>query len=96
MAGIRQLTEDSLRLTFRILPGRKYRYPDVLVESKTSFTVGDTEFLLNPARGETDDHLWAFIPKEKILLPGDLFIWAVPNGGNPQKVQRYFLIGLMP
>ena len=67
----------------------KYRYPDVLVESKTSFTVGDTEFLLNPARGETDDHLWAFIPKEKILLPGDLFIWAVPNGGNPQKVQRY-------
>ena len=45
--------------------------------------------MLNPARGETDDHLWAYIPKEKILLPGDLFIWAVPNGGNPQKVQRY-------
>ena len=25
----------------------------------------------------------------KILAPGDLFIWATPNAGNPQKVQRY-------
>ena len=24
-----------------------------------------------------------------VLCTGDLFIWAVPNGGNPQKVQRY-------
>ena len=24
-----------------------------------------------------------------MLCPGDLFIWAVPNDGNPQKVQRY-------
>jgi alkyl sulfatase BDS1-like metallo-beta-lactamase superfamily hydrolase len=24
-----------------------------------------------------------------LLAPGDLFIWAVPNAGNPQKVQRY-------
>ena len=66
-----------------------YRYPDILVDEKMSFKVGETEFFLNPARGETDDHLWAYIPQEKILLPGDLFIWAVPNGGNPQKVQRY-------
>ena len=29
------------------------------------------------------------IPEEKIIAPGDLFIWAVPNGGNPQKIQRY-------
>ena len=40
-------------------------------------------------RGETDDHTWVFIPERKILAPGDLFIWAIPNGGNPQKVQRY-------
>ncbi|NIV75587.1 MAG: MBL fold metallo-hydrolase, partial [Gammaproteobacteria bacterium] len=25
----------------------------------------------------------------RILAPGDLFIYAVPNAGNPQKVQRY-------
>ncbi len=24
-----------------------------------------------------------------MICPGDLFIWAVPNDGNPQKVQRY-------
>mgnify|MGYP003693733631 CR=1 FL=1 len=27
--------------------------------------------------------------RAQILHPGDLFIWAVPNAGNPQKVQRY-------
>ncbi len=27
--------------------------------------------------------------EERIVHPGDLFIWAVPNAGNPQKVQRY-------
>src|SRR2546428_219997 len=31
----------------------------------------------------------AWIPERKILAPGDLFIWATPNAGNPQKVQRY-------
>jgi alkyl sulfatase BDS1-like metallo-beta-lactamase superfamily hydrolase len=29
------------------------------------------------------------VPERKLLHPGDLFIWAVPNAGNPQKVQRY-------
>ena len=29
------------------------------------------------------------MPERRILHPGDLFIWAVPNAGNPQKVQRY-------
>ena len=56
-----------------------YRYPDILVDEKMSFKVGETEFFLNPARGETDDHIRAYIHKEKILLPGDLFIWSLPN-----------------
>ncbi|MEY2469842.1 MAG: hypothetical protein QOF21_2540, partial [Actinomycetota bacterium] len=30
-----------------------------------------------------------FSPELRILHPGDLFIWAVPNAGNPQKVQRF-------
>ena len=29
------------------------------------------------------------MPEKKILAPGDLFIYATPNAGNPQKVQRY-------
>ena len=28
-------------------------------------------------------------PGRKVLCTGDLFIWASPNCGNPQKVQRY-------
>ena len=40
-------------------------------------------------RGETDDATWTWIPELKVLHPGDLFIWAVPNAGNPQKVQRF-------
>jgi alkyl sulfatase BDS1-like metallo-beta-lactamase superfamily hydrolase len=44
---------------------------------------------MHHARGETDDHVWVWVPQRKWLFPGDLFIWAVPNAGNPQKVQRY-------
>ena len=29
------------------------------------------------------------MPEERVVLTGDLFIWASPNCGNPQKVQRY-------
>ena len=44
---------------------------------------------MNHARGETDDHTWAWIPKHKAICAGDFFIWAFPNAGNPQKAQRY-------
>ena len=67
----------------------EYRYPDVVYKNNISFKCGDLTFNLQHARGETDDHTWIYIPEKKIIAPGDLFIWAVPNGGNPQKVQRY-------
>jgi alkyl sulfatase BDS1-like metallo-beta-lactamase superfamily hydrolase len=51
--------------------------------------VGGITFELFHARGETDDHTWVFCPDRGVLCPGDLIIWAVPNAGNPQKVQRY-------
>lgn len=53
------------------------------------FTVGGVRFQLHHAKGETDDHTWVFLPETKTLCTGDLFIWAAPNAGNPQKVQRY-------
>ena len=46
-------------------------------------------FELHHGMGETDDATWTWVPERRILHPGDLFIWAVPNAGNPQKVQRY-------
>jgi alkyl sulfatase BDS1-like metallo-beta-lactamase superfamily hydrolase len=63
--------------------------PDVLYDEHLAFTVGGVRFELHHAKGETDDHTWIFCPDRGVLCPGDLFIWAVPNAGNPQKVQRY-------
>jgi alkyl sulfatase BDS1-like metallo-beta-lactamase superfamily hydrolase len=51
--------------------------------------VGDSHFTLRHEKGETDDHTVTWHPSTKVLCCGDLFIWASPNAGNPQKVQRY-------
>jgi alkyl sulfatase BDS1-like metallo-beta-lactamase superfamily hydrolase len=56
---------------------------------RLTFRQGDLTFELYAARGETEDATWTWIPERRILAPGDLFIWATPNAGNPQKVQRY-------
>jgi alkyl sulfatase BDS1-like metallo-beta-lactamase superfamily hydrolase len=68
------------------------RYPaiDRLVDDALTIPLADGAPLeLFHDRGETDDHLWAFLPDRRVLFTGDLFIWAFPNAGNPQKVQRY-------
>ncbi len=64
-------------------------YPTTEYEDQLRLQVGGKEIRLFHARGETDDHTWVFLPEEGVLCTGDLFIWAVPNAGNPQKVQRY-------
>ncbi len=66
-----------------------YRYPDRTYADRLSLEVGELGFDLHHARGETDDHTWTWVPEKKVLCSGDLFIWASPNAGNPQKVQRY-------
>jgi alkyl sulfatase BDS1-like metallo-beta-lactamase superfamily hydrolase len=66
-----------------------FRYPDQLIDGDMQLEVGDVKVLLHHDRGETDDHLWAYVPEARTLYTGDLFIWASPNCGNPQKVQRY-------
>ncbi|MGH2634020.1 MAG: alkyl sulfatase dimerization domain-containing protein [Tepidiformaceae bacterium] len=67
----------------------QYRYPDVTYDTKATFRTGNLTFELTHGRGETDDGTWTWCPERKLLHPGDLFIWATPNAGNPQKVQRY-------
>jgi len=67
----------------------QYRYPDVTYERRLTFRSGECTFELRHTRGETEDGTWTWVPERKILHPGDLFIWAVPNAGNPQKVQRF-------
>jgi alkyl sulfatase BDS1-like metallo-beta-lactamase superfamily hydrolase len=66
-----------------------YRYPDHTFTDTLTLDVGGETFELHHAEGETDDHAWTWIPGRGVLCPGDLFMWAAPNAGNPQKVQRY-------
>jgi alkyl sulfatase BDS1-like metallo-beta-lactamase superfamily hydrolase len=69
-------------------PG-EFREPDQTFASDLVLEVGGERFELHHALGETDDHAWAYVPGQRLLCTGDLFIWATPNAGNPQKVQRY-------
>ncbi|MEX1218675.1 MAG: alkyl sulfatase dimerization domain-containing protein [Acidimicrobiales bacterium] len=67
----------------------EFIYPDLTYRTETSLSVGGTQFDLRHARGETDDHTWAWIADHRAICVGDLFIWQFPNAGNPQKVQRF-------
>jgi alkyl sulfatase BDS1-like metallo-beta-lactamase superfamily hydrolase len=66
-----------------------YRPPDTTFREALRITVGGLTFDIRHARGETDDHAWVYCPERRVLCTGDLFIYAAPNAGNPQKVQRY-------
>jgi alkyl sulfatase BDS1-like metallo-beta-lactamase superfamily hydrolase len=66
-----------------------YRYPDLTYRDALAFDVGGVRIELEHARGETDDATWVWVPERELACVGDLFIWASPNAGNPQKVQRY-------
>jgi alkyl sulfatase BDS1-like metallo-beta-lactamase superfamily hydrolase len=67
----------------------EYRYPDATYRDRLELSVEGLDLELNHCRGETDDHTWTWVPSRRVLACGDLFIWASPNAGNPQKVQRY-------
>jgi len=79
----RQFSMDDLRWP------TEYRYPDQTFRDHLDLEVGGVAIELHHDRGETDDHAWAWLPEQRVLCAGDLFIWASPNAGNPQKVQRF-------
>ena len=72
----------------QFLPAETPR-PDVTFRDRLGLRVGGVRMDLRHAKGETDDHVWAWLPERKMILTGDLFMWNFPNAGNPQKVQRY-------
>jgi alkyl sulfatase BDS1-like metallo-beta-lactamase superfamily hydrolase len=63
--------------------------PDTTFRDRLRLSVGELDFELRHARGETDDHLWAWVPARRAICAGDFVTWVFPNAGNPQKVQRY-------
>jgi len=82
------INQRQFQLGGPYFPG-DYRYPDTTYDAQLTVTVGGVEFDLRHDRGETDDGTWVWLADRKVLCAGDLFIWAAPNCGNPQKVQRY-------
>lgn len=67
----------------------QFRYPDQTFAHDHVLELGDERIEIRHARGETDDGAYVWLPSRGVLATGDLFIWAAPNCGNPQKVQRY-------
>ncbi|MFO0632191.1 MAG: alkyl sulfatase dimerization domain-containing protein [Nannocystaceae bacterium] len=78
----------QFRLPAPLFPG-EFRYPDRTFSQTHVLELDGERIELHHARGETDDHAWVWLPARRVLATGDLFIWAAPNCGNPQKVQRY-------
>jgi alkyl sulfatase BDS1-like metallo-beta-lactamase superfamily hydrolase len=67
----------------------EFRLPDVTYADEYRLEAGGTVLELTHHVGETDDHSVGWLPEQRVLFPGDLFLGVVPNCGNPQKVQRY-------
>jgi alkyl sulfatase BDS1-like metallo-beta-lactamase superfamily hydrolase len=87
----RQFSQSRLAITEE-LPSfgpASWITPDVTYRDKTTLNVGGETFELHHSRGETDDHTFVWVPGRKTIATGDFVIWAFPNCGNPQKVQRY-------
>jgi alkyl sulfatase BDS1-like metallo-beta-lactamase superfamily hydrolase len=63
--------------------------PDHTFQDALTVTIGEATIEMHHAKGETDDHLWAWLPQQRAICSGDFLIWNFPNAGNPQKVQRY-------
>ena len=72
----------------RFLPTNTLR-PEREIDDHDTVEIGGLTFDLYHDIGETDDHLWAWVPAHRALVTGDFVIWNFPNAGNPQKVQRY-------
>lgn len=72
----------------RFLPADAVR-PNITYRDQLNLNIGGLDIELHHAKGETDDHTWAYVPEHRAVCAGDFFIWNFPNAGNPQKVQRY-------
>jgi glyoxylase-like metal-dependent hydrolase (beta-lactamase superfamily II) len=74
---------------------KRFDWPTLLVRDVLAQRFGDLDVEYHAARGETDDHLWVWVPKHRYLFTGDLIIWrrqtvgtrrrcsAIPRTGPP-------------
>lgn len=83
-----RINQRQFQLDAPLFPN-EFRYPDETYVDDLTLDVEGVRIELHHDKGETDDGTWAWFPERKLLCTGDLFIWAAPNCGNPQKVQRF-------
>lgn len=90
--NLKQMWKSPNGTIRNILDGVVFREP-IICNNIPKLVPGWTKPIVigRHAHGETDDHLWGWIPEKKWLFTGDFVIWNYPNAGNPQKVQRYAL-----
>jgi len=70
---------------------RKFVYPDRTYRDGVRLELAGEAVELYPARAETDDATWVWLPERETALVGDLSVQSIPNTGNPNKAQRYTL-----
>jgi alkyl sulfatase BDS1-like metallo-beta-lactamase superfamily hydrolase len=63
--------------------------PSLTIKGKTTLTVGGEDFVLNPARGETEDQMWVWVPSRRTVISADYFQGFMPNAGNGWRRQRF-------
>ncbi len=59
--------------------GAGYLPPTVAINGDTMVSVAGVDLEIYPAPGETDDALFIWLPKERVLFAGDNFYHAFPN-----------------
>jgi alkyl sulfatase BDS1-like metallo-beta-lactamase superfamily hydrolase len=69
-------------------PEDGYVPPNVLFDEEFRFEEGGTQFELFHTQGESADHLTVWLPRQKVLFPGDLFYRCFPMLNNPLKPDR--------
>lgn len=71
-----------------------FMMPTDTFSGRASFTVGGEVFELVEAHGETHDQLFVWLPRQKLLMPGDNYYNAFPNlytirGTTPRPIRAW-------
>jgi len=73
---------------------KRIMFPTTVFEDTLELTIGSTVMQLVSAPGETDDHIFIWLPEEKVLLGADNYYPAFPNlytirGTSPRPVLQW-------
>ncbi len=64
-------------------------WPTRSFDDRLEIEIGGETFVLVHHRGETDDHLYVWVPGRKALASADYYQGFLPNAGNGKRVQRH-------